>query len=97
MHYKIRLFELKALQSSERSLQRNGTKSTCAVTFRSEAIRQAVAHPPLYLRVAALCCSGIFTSSLLASLLHRSLSLSLSKPPNLRADACCREDRRPLL
>jgi hypothetical protein len=41
------------LQSSERSHQKNGTKSTCAVTFRSEAIRQAVASATLLISAEA--------------------------------------------
>jgi hypothetical protein len=52
VHYEIRLFELKALQSSERSpLFGMDQVRNSAVTFRSEAIGRelwpSATHPPL--------------------------------------------------
>jgi hypothetical protein len=50
---------LQTLQSSERSLRRNATKSACAVAFRSETIGQP---PPSSLLGSP--CAGLITSSL---------------------------------
>ena len=93
VHYEIRLFELEALQSSERPSWKGRPSSLAQspLEIRS-AIGQRKPWPSATLGLPRrFFCQGIFTSSVL-----HGLSFKLP-PPALGSDVRCRADHRPLL